>query len=271
MTGRRFSQVGIDRLVRLEWLEKTATLALAGNAARDIRSVLQHDLESSFRPTSCAVRGSLDKTITILMKVWVNPPGELSALRSDGLALLKGTPRSMRLAVHWGMVMAVYPFWSNVAVQVGRLLRLQGSVAARQVQRRMRERYGQRETVSRRARYVLRSFVDWGTIRESPNKGVYDRAAVRRLDDPRIGVWLMEAQLHTEPEGRSSFSLLSDPLSLFPFRFARIGCRRALSLSDRLELIPDGSGDEMVGLRTVTARREMQAIIRQSTAPLDKA
>ena len=256
MTGRRFSQIGIDRLVRLEWMEKTATLALAGVAAREISEALHRDLESAFRSRGRTARGSLDKTITVLTKVWVNPPGELSALRSDGLVLLKQAPRSMRLAVHWGMVMAVYPFWSNVAAQVGRLLRLQDSVTARQVQRRMRERYGQRETVSRRARYVLRSFVDWGVIEESPNQGIYGRAKVCRLDDPRIVVWLMEAQLYAQPEGRSTFSSLNDPLGLFPFHCTRIGCRRALSLSDRLELLPDGSGDEMIGLRTVPVQRD---------------
>lgn len=60
----------------------------------------------------------------------------------------------------------------------------------------------------------------------------------------------MEAQLHARPEGRSTLSSLNDPLSLFPFRLARVGCRQALSLSDRLELFPDGSGDEMIGLHT---------------------
>lgn len=261
MTGRgRFSQIGIDRLVRLEWMEKTATLALAGVAAGDISEALQHDLESSFRSQGRTARGSLDKTITVLRKVWVNPPGELSALRSDGLMLLGQAPRSMRLAVHWGMVMAVYPFWSSVAVQVGRLLRLQDSVTARQVQRRVRERYGQRETVSRRTRYVLRSFVDWGVMADSSDQGVYGWAHVHSLDDPQAVAWLMEAQLHAGPEGRSTFAALMDPLSLFPFRFLRVGWRRVLSLSDRLELLPDGSGDEMIGLRQRESRRPSPAL-----------
>ena len=72
--------------------------------------------------------------------------------------------------------MAVYPFWSSVATQVGRLLRLQGSAAAAQVQRRIREQYGERETVARRARYVLRSYLDWGVLQETGAPGVY-RAA----------------------------------------------------------------------------------------------
>lgn len=251
MTDRRFSQIGIDRLVRLEWLEKTASLVLAGNTAKDIKEALQYDLQSFFRTDNKTVRGSLDKTITILMKVWLSPPRELSAFRADGLELLKRAPRPMRVAVHWGMVMAVYPFWSNVATQVGRLLRLQDSVAALHVQRRIREQYGQRETVSRRTRYVLRSFINWGVIKQSSAKGVYGSAGIHSLDDPQVMAWLIEAQLQADPNGRNTVSSLNDPLSLFPFRFARIGYRQVLSLSDRLELLPDGSADELLGLRTI--------------------
>jgi len=69
--------------------------------------------------------------------------------------------------------MAVYPFWASVATQVGRLLKLQGSVAAAHVQRRMRESYGERETVSRRVRFVLRSYVAWRVLRETGAQGVY--------------------------------------------------------------------------------------------------
>ena len=250
MTGRRFSQIGIDRLVRFEWLEKTSSLALAGNTAKDVREALQYDLQGFFRSDKKAVRGSLDKTITILIKVWVNPLGELSAFRTGGLELLKRAPRPMRVAIHWGMVMAVYPFWANVATQVGRLLRLQDSVAALHVQRRIQEQYGQRETVSRRTRYVLRSFINWGVIKESSDKGVYGSADIHSLDNPQLMAWLIEAQLHADPNGRNTFSSLNAPLSLFPFRFARIGYRQVLSLSDRLELLPDGSADEMLGLRT---------------------
>jgi hypothetical protein len=42
------------------------------------------------------------------------------------------------------------------------------------VQRRVREQYGERETVSRRVHYVLRSFVDWGGLKETAEKGVYE-------------------------------------------------------------------------------------------------
>jgi hypothetical protein len=76
------------------------------------------------------------------------------------------------------MVMAVYPFWSGVAIQTGRLLRLQGSAAAAHVQRRIREQYGERETVSRAACRVLRSYLDWGVLQETGANGVYSAGMI---------------------------------------------------------------------------------------------
>ena len=87
------------------------------------------------------------------------------------------------------MIMAVYPFWGNVAAHVGRLLRLQETAAAGQVQRRVREQYGERETVSRRVRYVLRSFVDWEVLKETPEKGVYSVVA-HEVTREEVIAWL---------------------------------------------------------------------------------
>ncbi|MDP3959924.1 MAG: hypothetical protein Q8Q26_07675, partial [Pseudorhodobacter sp.] len=135
MTGSRATQIGIDRLVHLVWLERTSSLVLAGNTPQDIKAILQNDLCDAFLSGKTEKRGSLGKTITILMKIWLTTPREFAALRVAGLELLKRMPKQDRMAVHWGMVMAVYPFWASVASQVGRLLKLQGSVVASQVQR----------------------------------------------------------------------------------------------------------------------------------------
>ena len=93
------------------------------------------------------------------------------------------------------MVSAVYPFWSAVAAQVGCLLRLQGRVSAAQIQRRLREHYGERETVARAARRVLRSFVDWGVVAPTDLKGIYQAGRSLPVDDPGIIAWLLEAAL----------------------------------------------------------------------------
>ncbi len=65
------------------------------------------------------------------MKIWVRPPRDLHPLQREGLKLLSHLPRGDHIAVHWGMAMAVYPFWGAVATHVGRLLRLRQPQPAR--------------------------------------------------------------------------------------------------------------------------------------------
>ena len=172
--SRHVESIGFSQRVRLEWLEQTANLVLAGNDKTAINAALQELLQDKVSVGGEAERGNREKIITILMKVWLNVPAKLEVLRSDGLELLKRLPEKERIVVHWGMVTAVYPFWSVVATQVGRLLKLQGSAAASHIQRRLREQYGERETVYRAARRVLRSYVDWGVLNESDTKGIYN-------------------------------------------------------------------------------------------------
>ena len=246
---RRLAQIGIDRLVRLPWLEKTAALGLAGNDAETITTVLKTDLRDYFRNDESVVRGSIGKVITVLLKVWIRVPAELRPLRDDGLDLLKRLPRRDQVAVHWGMITAAYPFWASVAAQVGRLLRLQDSVAAAQVQRRVREQYGERETVSRRVRYVLRSYLDWGMLSEAGSKGTYRAALSLPVDDPRLIAWLAEASLHARPSAAAPVKDLLDSPGLFPFRLQRIPAENLAATCPRLDLVRHGLDDELVMLR----------------------
>lgn len=246
---RRFTQIGIDRLVRLKWLDKTASLCLADNDAEAIGTTLKTDLREHFQTDVSVVRGSIDKSITVLLKVWVRVPAELEPLRSNGLDLLKRLPRRDHVAVHWGMVMAVYPFWANVAAQVGRLLRLQGSVGAAHVQRRLREQYGERETVSRRVRYVLRSFVDWGVLSETEASGVYGAGLSLPIDDTRLVAWLVEASLQARSGTTAPLQDLIGSPSLFPFRLKPIHAENLLAACPHIDLVRHGLDAELLMLR----------------------
>lgn len=247
--SRRIQQVGLDRLVRLAWLERTASLILAGNDDPTIKVTLQEDLRGFFRSSAVVVRGSLDKTITILQKVWGNPQSEIAPLHADGLELLTRFPPREHAPIHWGMLMAAYPFWSSVATQVGRLLRLQDTAAATQVQRRIREQYGERETVARRARYVLRSYLDWGVLQETGAPGVYSASPPHPVNDPQLVAWLAEAALWARANGAAPLRELLEGPSLFPFQLTPMSPERLASLAPRLELLRHGLDADLVMLR----------------------
>lgn len=245
----RRGQVGFSQRVRLEWFERTANLILAGNDKAAVNAALQELLKDKVSVGGHFERGNREKIITILLKTWLNVPDELRALRDDGLDLLKRFPLSDHLAIHWGMVTAVYPFWSGVATQIGRLLRLQGSAAAAQVQRRMREQYGERETVSRAAQRVLRSYRDWGVLKDTSIKGIYYAGTTLAVDDTRLIAWLVEASLYTRDNGSSPLKYIIASPSFFPFRIKLVMAESLVSASSRLEVLRHGLDDELVMLR----------------------
>jgi hypothetical protein len=235
--------------VRLEWLEQTANLILAGNDKAAVNDALQELLKDKVSVGGEAERGNREKIITILLKTWLTVPNELDGLRDEGLELLQRVPRRDHVAIHWGMVMAVYPFWSCVAVQVGRLLRLQGSAAVAQVQRRLREQYGERETVTRAARRVLRSYLDWGVLQETGSKGIYTARTTLPIDNSRLIAWLTEAALHARVNGSAPLKGVLDSPSFFPFQITPIHAESLVAASSRLDMLRHGLDDDLVMLR----------------------
>ena len=147
------------------------------------------------------------------------------------------------------MVLAVYPFWGSVAAHAGRLLRLQGTATAAHVQRRVKEQYGERETASRAARRVLRSFIDWGVMNETKDKGVYAQGNQYSIQDPRLTAWLVEASLRARMNGSAAIKDLLDSPSIFPFRLTNVPAEHLASLSPRLDTFRHGLDDDLVMLR----------------------
>jgi hypothetical protein len=245
----RANQIGFSQRIRLEWLEQTANLVLAGNDKAAINDSLQELLKDKVSIEGQAIRGNREKVITILMKTWLTVPRGLEALRDEGLQIHQGLCRKDRIAIHWGMALAVYPFWGAVAAHTGRLLRLQGTAAAAHVQRRVKEQYGERETASRAARRVLRSFIEWNVVKETDDKGVYAQGNRYSIQDSRLIAWLVEASLHARANGSAAIKDLLDNHSLFPFRLAHVSAENLVSLSPHLDILRHGLDQDLVMLR----------------------
>ena len=116
--GKRHEAIGIKQAIRFEWMQKAANLLLAGLDAKTIRQELHEFLADRKGNGSEGERSDQTRTFVVnnLMKIWVSPDPELIPFRDASLAFLREQP-SMSLAIHWGMISAVYPFWFNVARQ----------------------------------------------------------------------------------------------------------------------------------------------------------
>ena len=237
--------IGFSQRIRLDWLDYTANAVLAGSTEDEIVAALRERLRERFSLGGDRVSGNRDKAVAILTRVWVAVPEERRALRGEGLDLLRQADAKDRMLVHWCMCMAAYPFFGAVAEATGRLLRLQGAAAAAQVQRRLRERLGERETVARAARRVLRAFIDWGVLLETGGKGLYRGAAPHVTGSGPLAVWVLKAMLSAgEGNPRSPSALLRAP-RLFPFEIAAPSTA-ALEACGAFEIVRHGLDHEVL-------------------------
>ena len=242
--------IGFDRKVRANWLDLTARLAAEGLTPSGIRDRLHEALEGEVSgDTPYTARG---KTKTVLLHVWVTVPRSVVPLRDEALAIIGGRDMADLRPLHWGMCLATYPFFRDVAAITGRLLALQESVTLAMVTRRIVEGWGARSTVLRASQRVVRSMVEWGVLNESERRGVFCRGQSIGVsgEGPDAG-WLIEAALiASDRQSIRLGSLLRHPM-LFPFR--DFATARDAATRTRLELFREGSGEEVVGLKYLPA------------------
>ena len=208
-------KIGFDRKIALEWLDAVAAQVARNVNEAELREYLWRLLEGS--ASGATSDGARRKTITVLKGIWFNVPADLVGVRDRALALLLRTEPTQRIAVHWAMTMASYPFFACVAETIGRMFAVQGDCSAAQVVSRMRALWGDRELVNRTTRHVVRSMVQWGVLDEAGMIGAYrPPKSVLKVSDS-VGLLLVEAVLLSD--GRSAVAvgeLLNHP-ALFPF------------------------------------------------------
>jgi len=248
--GKRHEAIGIKQAIRFEWMQKAANLLLAGLDTKTIRQELHQFLADRKGNGSEGERSDQTRTFVVnnLMKIWISPDPELTSFRDASLAFLRENP-SMALAVHWGMVSAVYPFWFNVARQTGRLLALQDQVTQTQIINRLKEQYGDRQTVSRYAQYVIRSFVAWGALKDSEAKGCYEKAAPVSIADADLAILMFESALLVTPEAQGALGLLLNNPAFFPFQLPVLTGNFVSQRSDRIDVVCYGLDDELLKLK----------------------
>jgi len=248
--GKRHETIGIKQAIRYEWMQKTANLLLAGLDAKSVRQELHDYLANRKGNGSEGSRSDQSRTFAVnnLMKIWVTPDSELVPFRDVALAHLRRHP-SMALPVHWAMISAVYPFWFNVAGQIGRLLNLQDQVTQQQIINRLKEQYGDRQTVSRYARFVIRSLVAWGVLKDSDDKGCYERVTPLLIPDQNLAILMFEAALNTTSEGKGALGLLLNNPAFFPFQLSVMTGDFVAQRTDRIDVVRYGLDDELLKLK----------------------
>ena len=234
--------VGFDRKLSLSWLDATADWAAQGLPAAAIRKRLDRLLDGQV--AGAGPHSARGKTMTVLLHLWVLVPAVLLPLRDEGIDLLRSRSGRDRLPVHWGMCLATYPFFRDVAATTGRLLALQGRAALAQIVRRTTESWGARSTVTRAAQRIVRSFVGWGVLVETGERGIFAPAPKIAVHDGGAAAWLLEAGIAAAGHREYPLRSLAGQASFYPLDL-RLAARN-VRLRPRLALQHRGIDEPFV-------------------------
>lgn len=244
----RFSKVGIQRELRIEWFDQSARLHLMGFTKSAARQEIYNYLDNTPEFESPPSIQTKTYIANVLIKSWISPDKDLMPLRDAASQILQQHP-GYRLPLHWCLLGAAYPFWFAVATVMGRLLNLQDQVTQTQVVTRLKEAYGDRQTISRRARYVIRSFVAWGALKDSKATGCYNKSIPVSIIGSDLAIFIIESALLATPEAKSALGILLNNPAFFPFQLPVITGDFVSQHSERIDVVRYGLDDVLLKLK----------------------
>lgn len=243
----RFAKVGIQRELHIEWFDQAVRFHLMGFPKSVARKEIGDYLDCVPGFDSPPSLQTKTYVANALIKSWISPENDLIPLRNNAAQILQQSP-SLRLPVHWCLLGSAYPFWFAVAAVAGRLLNLQDQATQTQIVTRLKENYGDRQTISRRARYVIRSFVAWGVLKDSKTKGCYEKADPIIITDKNLAILMLESVLLANPEGKYALGLLLNNPAFFPFQLPLMTGDFVSQSCERIEVVRYGLDDELLKL-----------------------
>ena len=232
--------VGFDRYIRKAWMDYAAQLVVNGSVS-EANELIEEYLESLISGNS-----SRRHTKSILAATWINTKTEESEFKKEAILLYPTLNAVERLAIHYGMCIATYPFFLSAGKILGRLFKLQDEVTSAEFYRRVIESTGDRDSVKRAAGRYLQSLTDWRLIEHSGTAAVKPVSKVQ-LTNPELITWLFASVLLSSERDRLSINdIVSDPV-WFPFEIPH-GLFN-YSNSNLIDVVHQGVGETLVSIK----------------------
>ncbi len=230
--------VGLSRTVRLDWLDAVAALCMENRPPAEIRQQLDKLVEP-------AQPGPVERAriVDTLVRIWVKAD---SGLKENAIALYPHlSSREDRLWLHYGMILAQYPFFRLCAATLGQIARTEDTVNRKMIKDRVAAEMGNLGSIERAIGRLFKTWVDWGILAPAGNNLAF-KIYSRGIPASTLAVekWLLSCALSAHPSDAIPFADLVGLPELFPFRFS-IGVDH-LRKDERFEVQRQGGGLDMV-------------------------
>jgi len=177
----------LDRALTIEWLDTALRIAAQEHQPAHWRDLLDVALRDAIPAPEAR-----DKTLVALSHVWFAPP--TAAAPMIGWALEAVPTLADTRPLHVGALLATYPFFGDVCAAVGRMTALGQPVHTPEIRRRMREGWGDRQTIDSATQRCIRTLRSIGLL--AGDLGSSTSRPTGRLQVPHgLRSWLIHALL----------------------------------------------------------------------------
>lgn len=211
MTQSKTFLVGFDRFIALPWAEFALEMAVHSIEDKPEQVKKLKGYLSVFMKGADATR----KTANVLTRLWLDTYPSLAYQREQALRLYQETAPSAHLVLHWGMSLAVFPLFRDVALQIGKLFQLQGSFSRQEIHTRLLEKYSNISTLPRSIDRIIQTMADWKTIVKQSG-GTFTSQSVA-IESPKLQQWLIALVLQATPGHRVLLNDIYRLPEIFPF------------------------------------------------------
>lgn len=204
--------VGFDQKILLDHLNYTINEACYTKKEEMYKKLDQYLIKD--------IKGNKSRknATTILIKIWYSNNETNKCIQKRAFKLLPQLDSQERIALHWGMTLSTYPFFKDIASEIGRLASRQRDFSSSQIYRKMKALYGDRRRVEVAYQAVLTSMKNWGVVTQK-KKGVYELPEKINIFNNNIINWLVEAAIISSKREYIQIDEVPTLLYLFPFSF----------------------------------------------------
>lgn len=204
--------VGFDQKILLDHLNYTMNEASYTKKEEMYKKLDQYLIKD--------IKGNKSRknAITILMKIWYLDKKTNTSIQKRAFKLLPQLDSQERIAFHWGMTLSTYPFFKDIASEIGRLASRQHDFSSSQIYRKMKALYGDRRRVEVAYQAVLTSMKNWGVVIQK-KQGIYVLPEKINIFNNNIINWLVEAAIISSKREYIQMDEVPILSYLFPFAF----------------------------------------------------
>lgn len=197
----------LDRALSLDLLDLALKITTEHRGDPQARRLLSVALRGIVTPQEAE-----NKTKKVLTRVWVAPPD--NAQKMISWAIDHQGESIDRRALHYGALLATYPFFGSIAAAVARQIRINGTAERQAVRAFARSTFGQREYIDAGVAKSLKTMRNLDIL-EGPKDGPYK--IKKGLEVPAsFSSWFLHALILTRQKESTRVSDLSQAAELAP-------------------------------------------------------